>query len=711
MARLTWDSVANPNFSGVSDSYRAFSQLLGQAADSGIGMLNTFRNANATAADRAILERMAGVTDPTQFNAASIIGGQGSAASIDTLESVGSRMGTLLDWATNSERLKQDKFTNERIRDSYGRMDGAQDAIREFGIASRNGDQATVNNLLRTNPQLANLRADQVLNLMTQGDGLTSSLQGRQRNDQNLLEAVYRQSRTERGDQITDATAEAKAWLARNAADPAHAEQLAWAQNYRPEVMNNLLASGIGSAPAGSGGGGVAAPSTGGITAALAGTVSSSPIGNSGAVFSTPQRTVATALQGAGLSAPVIAGIMGNLHVEGGYGNKAGGDSGTDKSRADGGQASGIAQWRQGRRDAFKQRYGVDPHQGTHQQQAEYMLWELTTPEGRRSAGISEANAQAIMNAQTPQEAAELFDRYYERSNGAHRDRRVSAANDFAAMFNNAAANYGPVENANTQADIQRANTEANSGSLNARLSGLEGKDIDMDVLTKGLMEGPYAGYTQGELAQEIRAIAAEGKLNNAQAAEIMKENFVPRSTGMGAVRGLQNLGNNIPIVNWFVPDGGVATNTFDRANNLASARQYREGGLTTLDQNNTRALASTQLATVQKQIDDLTTQITSAQQRAAQTRSPEIMRRVEQLQLQRAMLLPQYRALQLQQERTPGLTTRDFEAEARRAEELVRQALTPVATSRGSGDIWETGVPAAANIPDVFGLRNLREN
>ncbi len=35
MARLNWENVANPNFSGVADSYRTMSDLLGKATASG----------------------------------------------------------------------------------------------------------------------------------------------------------------------------------------------------------------------------------------------------------------------------------------------------------------------------------------------------------------------------------------------------------------------------------------------------------------------------------------------------------------------------------------------------------------------------------------------------------------------------------------------------------------------------------------------------
>lgn len=138
------------------------------------------------------------------------------------------------------------------------------------------------------------------------------------------------------------------------------------------------------------------------------------------------QSAVASALANGGLSAPVVAGFMGNFHVEGGYSGGQG----------DGGSASGIAQWRNERRDAFRQRFGKDPHQATPEEQAQFVLWELNTPEGRRVAGLTEQQAQSIIGAQTPAEAARLIDQYYERSSGQHRERRIQAANSFAGLPN-----------------------------------------------------------------------------------------------------------------------------------------------------------------------------------------------------------------------------------------------------------------------------------
>lgn len=127
---------------------------------------------------------------------------------------------------------------------------------------------------------------------------------------------------------------------------------------------------------------------------------------------------VASTLAAGGLSAPVVAGFLGNFDVEAGYGGALG----------DNGTASGIAQWRKERRDNFKRKFGKEPHQATKEEQAQFVLWELDNP---GEAGMKPEWVVAIKNAKTAEEAAELIDKYYERSSGEHRSRRTEAAKGY----------------------------------------------------------------------------------------------------------------------------------------------------------------------------------------------------------------------------------------------------------------------------------------
>src|SRR5690606_29716313 len=69
--------------------------------------------------------------------------------------------------------------------------------------------------------------------------------------------------------------------------------------------------------------------------------------------------------------------------------------------------------------------------EATKEEQAQFVLWELDNP---TAAGMTAAQRDAILKAETPEEAAELIDRYYERSSGEHRSQRVAKAAQYAAL-------------------------------------------------------------------------------------------------------------------------------------------------------------------------------------------------------------------------------------------------------------------------------------
>lgn len=124
---------------------------------------------------------------------------------------------------------------------------------------------------------------------------------------------------------------------------------------------------------------------------------------------------VAGVLSGAGWSAPVVAGFLGNFEVEGGYSG----------SRGDGGQAAGIAQWHPDRQANFRRVIGKPVERSTHAEQANFVVWEMNNP---GAAGMSVAERDAILGARTPEQAAALIDEHYERSSGQHRTQREAAA-------------------------------------------------------------------------------------------------------------------------------------------------------------------------------------------------------------------------------------------------------------------------------------------
>jgi hypothetical protein len=83
-------------------------------------------------------------------------------------------------------------------------------------------------------------------------------------------------------------------------------------------------------------------------------------------------------------------------------------------------QAYGIAQWRGLRQQRFEEKIGKPLQGSSLQDQLRFVQWELNNTESRA--------AQALKNARTAEEAAAIIDQYYERSNGAARQKRIALA-------------------------------------------------------------------------------------------------------------------------------------------------------------------------------------------------------------------------------------------------------------------------------------------
>jgi hypothetical protein len=114
-----------------------------------------------------------------------------------------------------------------------------------------------------------------------------------------------------------------------------------------------------------------------------------------------------------GWTAEQAAGIVGNLQAESGSSLRI-------DAVGDGGKAYGIAQWHPDRQAKFAKIAGKDIRQSTFQEQLAFVNWELNNTEAKAGA--------IIKKAKTAEEAAWLFDEYYERSSGAHRQKRIDNA-------------------------------------------------------------------------------------------------------------------------------------------------------------------------------------------------------------------------------------------------------------------------------------------
>lgn len=116
---------------------------------------------------------------------------------------------------------------------------------------------------------------------------------------------------------------------------------------------------------------------------------------------------------GKGWTAEQAAGIVGNLQAESGASLRI-------DALGDGGKAYGIAQWHPDRQRNFAKVAGKDIRESSFQEQLAFVHWELNNTESK-AGGI-------IKKAKTAEEAAWLFDEYYERSSGAHRQKRIDNA-------------------------------------------------------------------------------------------------------------------------------------------------------------------------------------------------------------------------------------------------------------------------------------------
>lgn len=118
-------------------------------------------------------------------------------------------------------------------------------------------------------------------------------------------------------------------------------------------------------------------------------------------------------LTGKGWTTEQAAGMVGNLQMESGPDMKT-------NAVGDGGKAYGIAQWHPDRQDRFKQQFKKDIREAGFEEQLEFLDWEIKNVETQAY--------RALKEARTAREAAIAFDRYYERSSGAHVAQRVANA-------------------------------------------------------------------------------------------------------------------------------------------------------------------------------------------------------------------------------------------------------------------------------------------
>ena len=132
-----------------------------------------------------------------------------------------------------------------------------------------------------------------------------------------------------------------------------------------------------------------------------------------------------------GFTAKQSAGIVGNLIAESGPNLPEHGP------RGDGGRAAGIAQWHPGRRRIFEQVYGKPWQDSTFTDQLSFIVWELSNKDSH-SGNLNKKAGDLLKGTDTVVMAATIFDEKYERSSGAHRQKRINYAHNVYRQFGTA---------------------------------------------------------------------------------------------------------------------------------------------------------------------------------------------------------------------------------------------------------------------------------
>lgn len=192
MAQITWRNVDAPNFSGVGDSIRSFSGLLGNATAGLSGALGNFQTAARQEVGNQVMQNALQYQDPTEYRNALASGAlfQGvdpSLISNRTLENLDNRTGNLLNQATQQQALDYNTYRTGRMQDLDARGDAASPALRQLALAYQSGDPNTIAKAQQQyGGALDSLPADQVQEIMGRLQNQGSNAIGQRRDLFNL---------------------------------------------------------------------------------------------------------------------------------------------------------------------------------------------------------------------------------------------------------------------------------------------------------------------------------------------------------------------------------------------------------------------------------------------------------------------------------------------------------------------------------------------
>lgn len=517
MARLGWDNVAAPDFSGASNGIQSAASMITQALRGAEGGVKEYNNILDDNVNRAFALELLKYQDPESYKAAlaegSIPGQDSRRLSAESIGAAGTRYNTLLGQAQTEFQMGRDKRIDAQSQAydaNIGTIVKAQDFLN-------NRDEVGYAAFISQHPDIfAGMSARDVMSVQTNNRDALRDGWGIANAKQGYDQSGKRFGREEQNWKVEDAVAAAVQDVRKHSNSAETAD--AYIQQYGfsdPKVEAGVRAAmglpnfvtydvgdpllGIGGSGGSSGGGGVS--------------------------FGAPQQAFAGSLKQIGYDDNLIAAALGNAHVEGGW-------TGREGDRSSGQPAGGVFQWRGERRDKFVEKMGVDPTKATPEQTAQYFHWEMSHPvESQAFVGTKDGlnpvqQRDAVMAASRagdPARAAALMDKYYERSDGKARGARSSAATNYAELLLGKASNNAvqAVDDSNTRAKI--------GGDSNyATFAKTQADETPIAVIVENLRKTAFPGASKDVILSKMADVktraAAKGAptLSDATAADIL---------------------------------------------------------------------------------------------------------------------------------------------------------------------------------------------
>ena len=272
MAALTWRDVQAPDFRGTLLGLNQAGSQLNSALSTASQTLGNWDKSQNEGTNQQVLLNALQYTDPEAYkqalqSGAITAGADPKRLNSQTLATLGSRAGDLLDQSIKGQALNANTYNQDRRVQGDTAMDNAREGLLSLSDAYRSGDQAQVNKVMEQyGPQLSQLDPAKVQDFLKGGQGLERGAIGNSA-------AGFDNNVNQRNDAESRAAQDAFTDIRRSSLNADDARALVEQGNYTPAVrnrLNQLLAAG-GLDPYGN------APSAGGTASSPGGFVGSIP--------------------------------------------------------------------------------------------------------------------------------------------------------------------------------------------------------------------------------------------------------------------------------------------------------------------------------------------------------------------------------------------------------------------------------------------------